>query len=80
MIKARAKEALTKEYPMSRVVEAPVEVKVVFTNAVMADVVSLIPSFERVDGVTMKGVYDDYQKAIFALRAGISMAGGTNRR
>ena len=80
LIKARAKEALNKEYPMPRVVEAPVEVKVVFTNAVMADVVSLIPSFERVDGVTMKGVYDDYQKAIFALRAGISMAGGTNRR
>ena len=80
LIKARAKEALSKAYPAPRVVEVPVEVKVEFTNAVMADVVDLMPSLERVDGVTMKGVFDDYQKAISALRVSIILAGGTNRR
>jgi len=80
LIKARAKVALTNLYPTPRVVEPPVEVKVEYANAVMADVVSLIPSFERVDGVTMKGVFDDYQTAISALRAGIYMASGTIRR
>ena len=80
LIKSGAKEALTKVYPKPRVVEPPVEVKIEFANAVMADVVSLISSFTRVDGVTMKGVYDDYQKAVNALRAGIYMAGGTIRR
>ncbi|TFH17323.1 hypothetical protein E4H04_05185 [Candidatus Bathyarchaeota archaeon] len=80
LIKAKAKEALTKTYPAPRVVAPPVEIKVEFANAVMADVVSLIPSFERVDGCTMKGVFDNYQTAINALRAGIYMAGGTIRR
>ena len=80
LIKAKAKEALSKAYPAPRVVESPVEVKVEFANAVMADVVSLIPSFERVNGVTMRGVYSDYQTAISALRAGIYIAGGTIRR
>ncbi|MFH1179482.1 MAG: M55 family metallopeptidase, partial [Candidatus Bathyarchaeota archaeon] len=80
LIKAKAKEALTKTYPAPRVVASPVEIKVEFANAVMADVVSLIPSFERVNGCTMKGVFDNYQTAVNALRAGIYMAGGTIRR
>ncbi len=80
LIKSGAKEALSKAYPTARVVDAPVEVKLEFTNAVMADVVSLMPSLERVDGVTMRGVFDDYQKAISAMRAAIYMAGGTLRR
>jgi D-amino peptidase len=80
LIKAKVKEALSSKYPAPRVVDSPIEVKVVFANAVMADVVSLIPSLERVGGVTVRGVYDDYQTALSGLRAGIIMAGGTTRR
>jgi len=80
LIKYKAKEALSKSFPTPRIVVPPVEVKVEFTNAVMADVVSLMPSFERLDGVTMKGDFDNYQIAIKALRASIYMAGTTIRR
>lgn len=80
LIKKMAKEALTKEYPAPRVVDSPVEVKVTLATSTQADVSSLIPSLERVDGTTMKGVYDDYQTAINALRACIYMAGAAERR
>ena len=80
LIKAKVKNAFSKKYPAPRVVNSPVEVKVVLANAVMADVASLIPSLERVDGVTLRGVYDGYQTALSALRAGIYMAGRTTRR
>jgi len=80
LIKKKAKEALTKEYPAPRVVDSPVEVKVKFATSTQADVVSLIPSLERVDGTIMKGVYDDYQTAVNALRASIYMAGSAERR
>ncbi len=80
LIKKKAKEALTKDYPAPRVVDSPVEVKVKLGTSTMADVSSLIPSLERVDGTTMKGVYDDYQTAVNALRACIYMAGAAERR
>ncbi len=80
LIKKKAKEALTKEFPVPRVVDSPVEVKVKLATSTQADVSSLIPSLERVDGTTMKGVYDDYQTAINALRACIYMAGAAERR
>ena len=80
LITKQAKNALSKDFPAPRVVDAPVEVKVKFTTSTMADVTSLIPSLERVDGTTMKGVYDDYQTAINALRASIYMAGAAERR
>jgi len=80
LIKKMAKEALTKEFPVPRVVDSPVEVKVKLATSTQADVSSLIPSLERVDGTTMKGVYDDYQTAINALRACIYMAGAAERR
>jgi len=80
LIKKKAKEALTKEYPAPRVVDSPVEVKVKFATSTQADVTSLIPSLERVAGTTMKGVYDDYQTAVNALRASIYMAGAAERR
>jgi D-amino peptidase len=80
LIKKKAKEALTKEFPAPRVVDSPVEVKVKLATSTQADVSSLIPSLERVDGTTMKGVYDDYQTAINALRACIYMAGAAERR
>ena len=59
---------------------APIEVNIEFTNAVMADVVSLLPSFNRMDGVTVRGTFYDYQIAISALRAAIYLASGTIRR
>jgi len=80
LIKKMAKEALTKAFPVPRVVDSPVEVKVKLATSTQADVSSLIPSLERVDGTTMKGVYDDYQTAINALRACIYMAGAAERR
>jgi D-amino peptidase len=80
LIKKKAKEALSKEFPAPRVVNAPVEVKVKLGTSTMADVSSLIPSLERVDGTTMKGVYDDYQTAVNALRACIYMSGAAERR
>ena len=79
LIKKKAKKALTKEYPAPRVVNSPVEVKVKFATSTQADVTSLIPSLERVAGTTMKGVYDDYQTAVNALRASIYMAGAAER-
>jgi len=80
LIKKKAKEALMKEYPAPRVVDSPVEVKVKLATSTQADVSSLIPSLERVDGTIMEGVYDDYQTAINALRACIYMAGAAERR
>lgn len=80
LIKKMAQEALTKEFPVPRIVDSPVEVKVKLATSTQADVSSLIPSLERVDGTTMKGVYDDYQTAINALRACIYMAGAAERR
>jgi hypothetical protein len=46
----------------------------------MADLVMLIPGYERVDGVTIKAVYDTYPVALNALRAGIYLAGNILRR
>ena len=80
LIKKKAKEALTKEYPTPRVVDSPVEVKIKFATSTQADVASLIPSLERVAGTTMKGVYDDYQTALNGLRSSIYMADAAERR
>jgi len=75
LIKAKAKEALTKEYPKPYVVEPPVEFRLEFTNSALADIAVLVPTVERVDGLTVKGVYDDYNEAMRALRACIYLGG-----
>ena len=84
LIKKQAKKALsldgTKNFPKPYVIDSPVEVKVKLATSTMADVSSLIPSLERVGGTTMKGVYDDYQTAVNALRACIYMSGAAERR
>ena len=80
LIKNKTKIALSKSFPAPRVVDAPVEVMVRLGTSTMADVSSLIPSLERVDGTTMKGIYDDYQTAVNALRACIYLAGAAERR
>ncbi len=71
---------MTSDFPAPRVVDSPVEVKVKLATSTMADVSNLIPSLERVGGTTMKGVYDDYQTAVNALRACIYMSGAAERR
>ena len=80
LIRAKAKEALTKKFPEPRVVNEPVEIKLELTNAAMADLVMLIPGYERVDGVTVKAVHDEFPVALNALRAGIYLAGNILRR
>jgi D-amino peptidase len=80
VIRAKAKEALSKKFPEPRVVKEPVEIRLELTNAAMADLVMLIPGYERVDGVTVKAVHDDYPVALNALRAGIYLAGNILRR
>jgi D-amino peptidase len=80
LITAKVHEALCSGYPEPRRVKEPVEVKVRYGTETMCDVVSLMPSFERVDGRTMKGVFKDYWMAVNALRASIYLAGGAERR
>jgi D-amino peptidase len=80
LITANVKEALSKPFPEPRHVEEPIEVKLRFTSSTMCDVVSLMPSFKRLDGRTMIGEFIDYQTAINALRAGIYFAGTADRR
>ncbi|MCK4399867.1 M55 family metallopeptidase, partial [Candidatus Bathyarchaeota archaeon] len=80
LITAKVKEALSKPFPEPRRVEEPVEVKLRFISSTMCDIVSLIPSFKRVDGRTMRGEFVDYQTAIDALRAGIYLGGAAERR
>jgi len=80
LIKTRVKEALGNSLPAPRIVDEPVEVKIRFTSSTMCDVVDLMPSFERTDGRTMIGAFQDYRTAINALRAGIYLAGAAERR
>ncbi len=80
LIKKRVKQALSKNFPAPRVVDSPIEIKIRFTTSTQADVANLIPSLKRINGTTMKGVYSDYQIALNALRASITMAGSAERR
>ncbi|MCW4050543.1 MAG: M55 family metallopeptidase [Candidatus Bathyarchaeota archaeon] len=80
LITAKVKEALTKPLPEPRVVNEPVEVKLLFNTSTMCDLASLMPSFERIDGRNMKGNFNDYKTAINAMRAAIYLAGAAERR
>jgi D-amino peptidase len=61
-------------------VDEPVEVKVRYATSTMADVVAILPYIERMDGKTVKAIFDDYPKAIRGLRASIYLAGTAERR
>jgi D-amino peptidase len=80
LIKMKVKEALEKPFPAPRKVDEPVEIKIRFTSSTMCDVVDLMPSFERTEGRTMIGTFQDYRTAINVLRAGIYLAGAAERR
>lgn len=61
-------------------VDEPVEVKVRYVTSTMADVVAILPYIERLDGKTVKAVFDNYPTAIRGLRAAIYLASAAERR
>ncbi|MFB0543617.1 MAG: M55 family metallopeptidase, partial [Candidatus Bathyarchaeia archaeon] len=60
--------------------DPPIEVKLKVLSASMADVCELLPYVERLDGTTIKAVYDSYPVALKGTIAAISMAGQAVRR
>lgn len=78
LIKKKATEALqnlgnVKPFTL----KPPVELRLKLFNPTMADAAELLPTVERLDGTTLKGVYPDYPAAYRAARAAISLAGTT---
>jgi len=80
LIASKVQEALSSKFPDPRQVKEPVEIKIRYGSETMCDLAALMPSFERVDGRTMKGDFKDYRTAVRALRAGIYLAGAAERR
>ncbi|MBS7619786.1 M55 family metallopeptidase [Candidatus Bathyarchaeota archaeon] len=56
-------------------VESPVEVKLRFQTSTQADIASVLPYLERIDGKTVRGVFNNYFQAMKGLRAAISIGG-----
>lgn len=61
-------------------VEEPVEIKVEFSTANGADSASFLPYIERIDGRTVKAVFNDYPTALKGLFGAIFMASMSERR
>jgi len=61
-------------------VEEPVEIKVELSTANGADSASFLPYIERLDGRTVRAMFDDYPSALKGLRGAISMASMAERR
>ena len=61
-------------------VEEPVDIKVEFSTANGADSASFLPYSERIDGRTVKAVFDDYPTALKGLFGVIFMASMSERR
>ena len=55
-------------------VKEPVEVKLRYMTSAMADIVALLPYIERVNGRTVKTVFNNYPEAIRGLEATIELA------
>lgn len=80
LIKKTAAEALNdvgKVEPFR--VDEPVEFRIRYVTPTMADVAALLPYVERIDGRTVKAVFDDYPTAMRGLRASIYIAGMAER-
>ena len=58
-------------------VKEPVEVRLRFNREQMAYLASFLPYMERLDGKTVRGVFDDYPTGFRGLRAAIYVAGAT---
>jgi D-amino peptidase len=80
LIATKVKEALGSGHPEPRRVKEPVEARIKYGSETMCDLVSLMPSFDRVDGRTMTGTFKDYRTAVKALRASIYLAGAAEIR
>jgi D-amino peptidase len=78
LIKKTVEEALTDVDTVEAYwVKEPVEVRLRFNREQMADLASFLPYLERLDGKTVRGVFDDYPTAFKGLRAAIYIAGTT---
>ena len=75
LIRQKVKEAIEGNKRMIFSVNEPVKVKMKFARASMCDTASLMPSFDRLDGRTINGEFEDYPTATNALRAAIYLAG-----
>jgi D-amino peptidase len=81
LIKQKAKEALEDIGKVNAYwVNEPVGVKMRWVTPTMADVVSVLPYMERIDGKTTGCTFDDYPSALRGLRASITMAGTAEKR
>ena len=81
LIRKTVKEALENcERIESLKVEKPVEIKVELSTATGADSASLLPYIERIDGRTVKAVFDVYPSAIKGIYGAIFMASMAERR
>ncbi|MDP6049323.1 MAG: M55 family metallopeptidase [Candidatus Bathyarchaeota archaeon] len=61
-------------------IDEPLEFMLKFESSVVGDIVALLPYIERIDGRTVKAVFDDYPTAIKALRGAIYLGGVTARK
>lgn len=75
LIREKASEALRNidEIEPFRV-EEPVEVRLKFVTSTMADVASILPYVQRLDGRTIKMIFNDYPTAFRGVRAAIAIA------
>lgn len=81
LIKKTVKESLGDlDNIKAYVVESPVEVALRFQTSTQADIASILPYLERVDGKTVKEVFNDYLQALKGLRASISIASTAETR
>jgi len=78
LIKQKAAEALQNYGNVKPLVfKPPIEVRLKLFNPSMADAAEALPTMERLDGTTLKGVYPNYPAAHVAIRAAIDLAGTT---
>ena len=62
------------------VVQEPVEVRLRYVTSTQADVASVLPYAERVDGRTIKAIFGNYNQALKGLRAAITTAATVESR
>lgn len=81
LIKRTVKDALTNAGSIEPYrVEEPVEVKLRYVSSAMTDAAAILPYVERIDGRTVKAIFDNYPEATRGLLAAISLGGTAVRR
>ena len=71
----RALAACKNKAPASYAFTKPVVLEVVFTSTARADVASLLPGSERMDGRTVRYRHDDFMTVFQAFRAMMTLGG-----